>query len=129
MYMKSKTQMIEFEKKNKDAERMIADLKNQVLEIERTENNLEQLKKKIQESERHEQDIMHLRKKLDEESIKSRCENSSRTLNEILSVQRPSSDKSRLRFDKEKPGYSSCTNQDGNKRSYVVVLMSQIKRE
>ena len=38
MYKKSKTHMIEFEEKNKDAERMIADLKNQVLEIERTEN-------------------------------------------------------------------------------------------
>ena len=45
---------------------MIADLKNQVLEIERTENKLEQqLKKKIQEYETLEQDIMHLRKKLD----------------------------------------------------------------
>ena len=32
--------MIEFEEKNKDAERMIVDLKNQVLEVERDENNL-----------------------------------------------------------------------------------------
>ena len=97
---------------------MIADLKNQVWEVERVENNLEQqLKKRIKEYEKLEQDIMHLRKKLDEESIKSRYENSSRTLDEILSVQRPSSDKSELGFDKEKPGYSSCTNQDGKKRS------------
>ena len=73
---------------------------------------------------------MHLRKKLDEESIKSKFENNSRTLDEILSVQIPSSDKYGLVFDKEKkPGYSSCTNQDENKRSYAVVLMSQIKRE
>ena len=72
---------------------------------------------------------MHLTKKLDDEYIKSRYENISRTLDEILSVQRPTSDKSGLGFDKEKPGYSSCTNQDGNKRSYAVVLMSQIKRE
>ena len=122
--------MIEFEEKNKDAKRMIADLKNQVREIEMTKNNLEQqLKKKMQESERIEQEVMHLRNKLDEESINSRYENSSRTLDEILSVQRPSSDKSWLGFDKEKPGYSSCTNQDGNKRIYVFVLMSQIKRE
>ena len=34
--------MIEFEEENKNVERMIVDLKNQVLEIERTENNLEQ---------------------------------------------------------------------------------------
>ena len=45
------------------------------------------------------------------------------TLDEILSVQRPSSDKYGLGFDKEKKeGYSSCTNQDGNKRSYDVLL-------
>ena len=73
---------------------------------------------------------MHLRNNLDEESIKSNFENSSRTLDEILSVQRPSSDKSRLGFDKEKkPRYSSFTNHDGNKRSYDVVLKSPIKRE
>ena len=73
---------------------------------------------------------MHLRKKLDEEYIKSKFENNSRTLDEILSVQRPSSDKSGLGFDKEKkPGYYSCTNQDGNKIIYVVVLMGQIKME
>ena len=39
--------MIEFEEKNNDVERMIADLKNQVLEFERAENNLEQQLKKI----------------------------------------------------------------------------------
>ena len=62
---------------------------------------------------------MHLREKLDEESIKSKFES-----------QRPSSYKSGLGFDKEKkPRYSSWTNQDGNKRSYAVVLMSQIKKE
>ena len=73
---------------------------------------------------------MHLRKKLDEESIKSKFENNSRTLDEILSVQRPSSDKSRLGFVKENnPEYSSSTNKDGNKRSYAVVLKSPIKRE
>ena len=66
---------------------MIVDLKNQVLEVERVENNIEQqLKKRTQESERLEEDIMHLRKKLDEESIKSKFENNSRTLDEILSV-------------------------------------------
>ena len=57
--------MIEFEEKNNDAERMIVDLKNQVLEIERAENNLEQqLKKRIQESERIEEEIMHFRKRM-----------------------------------------------------------------
>ena len=69
---------------------------------------------------------MQLRNKLDEESIKSKFENNSRNLDEILSVQRSSSNKSGLEFDKEKkPRYSSCTNQDGNKRSYATLLMSQ----
>ena len=47
---------------------MIAGLKNQVLEVERYGNNLEQqIKKRIQESKRIEEYIMHLGKKLDEE--------------------------------------------------------------
>ena len=110
--------MIEFEEKNNDVERMITDLKNQVLEVKSAQNNLEkQLKKRIQESERLEEDIMHLRKKMGEEYIKSRFENNSRTLDEILSVQRPSSDKYGLGFDKEKnPGYSSSKNEDGKKK-------------
>ena len=41
MYKKSKNHMIEFEEKNNDAERMIVDLKNQILEVKRAENNLE----------------------------------------------------------------------------------------
>ena len=95
--------MIEFEEKNNDAERMIADLKKQVLEVERAQNNIEQwLKQRTKESKRLEEDNMHLRKK--------------------------PSNKSGLGFDKEKKlRYSSCTNQDGNKRSYVVALKSQIK--
>ena len=122
--------MIEFEEKNKSAKRLIIDLKYQVLEVERAENNLEQqLKKRIQESEQLEQDIIHLRKKLDEESIKSSFENNSRNLDEILSVQIPSSDKSGLGFHKGKQEYSSYTNQYGNKISYVAILMTQIKRE
>ena len=73
---------------------------------------------------------MHLRKKLNEESIKSKFENRSRTLEEILSVQRPTSNKYGLGFVKEKKArYSSCTNKKGNKRSYADVHMSQTKRE
>ena len=72
---------------------------------------------------------MNLRNKLDKESTKSKFENRSRSLDEILSVQIPSSDKCGLRFDKGKPEYSSYTNQDGSKRIYAIVLMIQIKRE
>ena len=67
---------------------------------------------------------MCLRKKLDEESIKSKFEKSSNTLDEILSVQRPSSDKFGLVYDKEKkPKYSSFINQD--ERSYDVALKKE----
>ena len=45
---------------------------------------------------------MFLRKKLDEESIKSKFEKSSNTLDEILSIQRPSSNRSGLEFDKKR---------------------------
>ena len=55
----------------------------------------------MQEFERIEEEITHLRNKLDEESIKSNFENGSRTLDEILSVQRPSCDKYGLGFDKQ----------------------------
>ena len=73
---------------------------------------------------------MHLRKKFDEESIKSKFENSSKTLNDILSSQRPSRDKSGLGYNKEKkPKCSSLTNQGRNKRSYAVALKSPIQKE
>ena len=73
---------------------------------------------------------MHLRKKFDEEYIKSKFENSSKTLDGILSSQTQSRDKSRLGYDKEKkPECSSLTNQGINKRSYFAALKSPIKRE
>ena len=73
---------------------------------------------------------MHLIKKFDEESIKSKFENSSKTLDDILSIQRPLRDKSRLGYDKEKkPGCSSLTNQGRNKRSYIVAMKSAIQME
>ena len=61
-------------------------------------------------------------KSLDEEAIKSKFENKSKVLDDILSSQIPSSDKSSLGYEKEKKSkYSSLTNQGGNKRSYVDV--------
>ena len=73
---------------------------------------------------------MHLRKKFDEESIKSKFENSSKTLDDILSIQRPSRDKFGLGYEKEKkPKCSFLTNQGRNKRSYAAALKSQIKKE
>ena len=73
---------------------------------------------------------MHLRKKLDEKYVQSKFESKSRILDDILSSQRPSSAKSGLGYDKEKePEYSSFIFQDRNKRNYVVVLKSPIKKD
>ena len=107
------------------------DLKNELQEAKKTEEDLVVLLRgRIQDSEKLEKEIIQLRKGVDEEYIKSNFENNSRTLDEILSVQRPSSNKTGLGYDKEKKlEYSSFTNQDGNKRSYATALKSPIKRE
>ena len=46
IYKKSKIHMKEFEEKNNDVERFIVDLKTQLQEAKRVENNLEQQLKK-----------------------------------------------------------------------------------
>ena len=63
---------------------------------------------KTQDSERLETEIIRLKKKDDEEYIKSKFENRSNILDDIVSGQRPSSDKGIL-------GY--------NKKSYDVAIM------
>ena len=60
----------------------------------------EKFKEKIQDSERLEAEVILLRNKLDEKSVQSKFENNSRILDDILSSQIPSSDKSGLGFDK-----------------------------
>ena len=90
-------------KNNKQSNQIISDLNTQLQEAKKIEGDLDlQLKKRIQESKRLEEEIMHLRKKLDEKSVQSKFENNSRTLDDILSSQIPSSDKSGLGYDKEK---------------------------
>ena len=71
-------------------------------ETKKIEEDLDlQLKKRIQESKRLEEEIMHLRKKLDEESNKTKFENSSKILDDILRIQTPSRDKYGLGYDKK----------------------------
>ena len=70
----------------KQSNQISSDLKAQLQEVKKIEKDLDlQLKKRIQESERLEEEIMHLRKKFDEESIKTKFENSSKILDDILS--------------------------------------------
>ena len=74
-----------------------------ILDAKRIEEDLNlQLKKRIQESNKLEEEIIQFKKKLDEGSIKSKFENISRILDDILNNQRASSDRSDLGFNKEK---------------------------
>ena len=86
--------------------------------------------KRIQYFEKLEKEITWLREGLDEKCIKSKFENNSRILDDILSSQRPSSDRSSLGFIKEKnPESSPLTNQRGSTKSYPEVLKSPVKKE
>ena len=79
------------------------DLKNQLQEAKKTEEYIVVLlKERIQYSEKLEKDIIQLRKAVDEKYIKSKFENNSRILDDILSIQRPSNDKTGLGYDKVK---------------------------
>ena len=106
-------------------------MKIHLQEAKNIEEDLDlQLKKRIQESEMLEEEIMHLRNKFDEEYIKSKFENNSKNLDDILSSQIPSRDKYGLGYDKEKnPKCSSLTNQGRNKRSYVAARKCPIQKE
>ena len=92
------------------------ELKNQLQEAKKTEEDLVVLlKERIQDSKKLEKDIIQLRKGVDEKYIKSKFENISRILDDTLSIQRPSNDKTGLGYDKVKDlEYSYVTNQGGN---------------
>ena len=73
---------------------------------------------------------MQFKKKLDKGSIKSKFENNSRILYDILNSQISSSDRSGLVFNKENNlECFSFTNQGGNKKSYAEALKSPVKKE
>ena len=56
--------MTEFEEKNNDAERIIIDLKNQLQEAKKVENNIEQqLKKREKELEKFEAELILLERR------------------------------------------------------------------
>ena len=74
--------------------------------------------------------ILQFRRNIDEGSIKSKFENSSRILDDIVSSQRPSGDRSSLRFVKEKKleGFS-VSKKEGSKKSYAEILKNPTKTE
>ena len=88
-------------KYQEETNQIIIDLKNQLQEAKNIEDNIVvQLRKRLQDYEKHEKEIIQFRKGVDEELIKSKFENISRILDDILSNQRPSRDQYCLDFDK-----------------------------
>ena len=70
------------------------------------------------------------RNKTNEESLQSNFKSCSKTLDDILSCQRSSSNKIWLHYGKEnKEEQSSFLNKEGNKRSYVDALMRPVVKE
>ena len=90
-------------KYQEETNQIIMDFKNQLQEAKKTKEDLVVLlKERIQYSEKLEKDIIQLRKAVDEKYIKSKFEKNSRILDDILSRQRPSNDKTDLGYDKSK---------------------------
>ena len=89
------------QKKNKQSNIIISQLEAQLLDAKKVDEDLNlQLKRRIQESKKLAEEIMQFKRKLDTESIKSKFENSSRILDDILSSQIPLGDRSSLGFVK-----------------------------
>ena len=123
--------MTESEQKNNDVERIIVDLKSQLQEAKKVENNLEhEFKKREKELEKFKAKLILLGKNTNEESLQSKFKSSSKTLDDILSFQRSSSNKNGLGYEKEnKEKQSSFINKEENKRSYVNALMRPFVKE
>ena len=79
--------------------------------------------------ERLRQEVTLLRKKLDEETIKTKFDNNSNLLDEILRIQKPWNDKTSLGYDNaRKSKCSSFTNRErDNRRGCANVLKSPIQ--
>ena len=75
----------------------VANLKKEIKKLEYQHTINEKLKEEIQKSKKIEEEVTLLRKKLDEEYNKTKFENSSKNLDDILSSQIPSRDKTGFR--------------------------------
>jgi hypothetical protein len=103
-------------------EKLMRNLKNQILEANRMEESMEKsLKEKQITCERMEEKLIHLRKKLDRKLIQTRYENSSKILDKIITTQRDSGNKNRV-------GYSQEENQVKSK-SYAASLLSTFRKK
>ena len=118
-------------KYQEETNQIITDLRNLLQQtMKREEYLVVLLMKTIQDSKKIEEEIAQVREGIDEKFIKSKLENNSKILDDILNSQRSSSDKSGLGFVKEKkPESFPLTNQRGSTKIYVEVLKSPIKKE
>ena len=118
-------------KYQKETNQIITDLRNQLQEAKKSEEDLVVfLRKRIQYFEKIEQEITQVREGVDEKSIKSKFENISRILDDVMNSQRSSNDRSGLGFIKKNKSESlPVTNQEGSRKSYVEVLKTHLKRK
>ena len=86
-------------------------------------------RKKYKKIKKIEEEGNFIRKRLDEETIKTKFENNSNILDDILRSQKPSNDKTGLGYDNERNSkFSSFTNRErDNRRGCANVLKSPIK--
>ena len=101
---------------------------NLKMEVSNFKKEIKMLEDHMEEAERLRQEVKFLKKKLDVEGIKTKFENSSMILDDILRSQKPSNDKTGLGYDNErKSKCSSFTNQEiNNRRGCANVLKSPI---
>jgi hypothetical protein len=110
------------EQKEEEMEKLMSNLKNQILEANRIEESLEKsLKEKQITCERMEAEIVHLRKELDTKLIQTRYENSSKILDKIITTQRDSGNKNGIGYSQEKIQVNS--------KSYADALLSTFKKK
>jgi hypothetical protein len=102
-------------------EKLMNNLKKQILEANKIEESLEKsLEEKQITVERMEAEIVHLKKELDAKIIQTKSENSSKILDKIITVQRDSGNKNGI-------GYSQKESHV-NSKSYADALHSTFKK-
>jgi hypothetical protein len=119
----TKSREKEVSKTISESEQLIIKLKTQLQETKRKEEILnKELNEKQQICKILEDEIVQLKGKLEKEDIQSKFENNSKILNNILSSQRSSNDKTGL-------GYDPSTEQENDKINYADVLKNPIRRK
>jgi hypothetical protein len=103
-------------------EKLMSNLKNQILEENGIEESLKKyLKEKQITCERMEAEIVHLRKELDAKLIQTKYENSSKILDKIITTQRDLGNKNGISYSQEEIRVNS--------KYHVDTLLSTFKKK